>query len=288
MSVVIRCRNEAVALRKVFAALQAQQCTFPWEVVVVDNESTDDTAELARSLGAQVVTMAKNEFTYGRALNLGIQHARGELILLLSAHAIPVGAQFLERAAEPFGVPHMAAARCLMIGNPDQIADWYQARDIRYESSDEQRLAESGSAWVGNYPTAGCCVLRRKVWEEVPFDEQLEANEDKQWASQVLARGYTIRCCADAVWLYIRKRNETAERNRRLREHIALYRISGKRPLTWTSYFALVCRVVLAGPWVAVRHVVQHVVWLTCLVTVPWRARRHTTPGAFREYDKHK
>ncbi|HMX28487.1 MAG TPA: glycosyltransferase family A protein, partial [Blastocatellia bacterium] len=82
LSIVIRCRNEANGLRNVFAALRAQQCDFDWEVVLVDNESEDDTRRIAEEFGARIVPITRREFTYGRAINLGVRESRGELVML--------------------------------------------------------------------------------------------------------------------------------------------------------------------------------------------------------------
>src|SRR5262245_53044493 len=96
LSIVIRVRNEGRSLRQVFEALAAQRCSFNWEIIVVDNESEDETLELCRRYNARVIPIQRKEFTYGRALNIGISNARGELVLLCSAHSVPVGSCFLE------------------------------------------------------------------------------------------------------------------------------------------------------------------------------------------------
>src|SRR5579864_1647403 len=48
LSIVIACRNEAETLPKQLDALAAQDWPGWWQVVVVDNGSTDGTAEVAR------------------------------------------------------------------------------------------------------------------------------------------------------------------------------------------------------------------------------------------------
>jgi rhamnosyltransferase len=285
LSIVIRCRNECRSLSIVFQALKAQRCDFSWEVVVVDNESDDDTAELCRANGARIVSINKADFTYGRALNLGVRESKGELVLLLSSHSLPIGSHFLDQATQPFSDRNIAAARCLMIGNSDQISSWFQPRVLHYQNSEEQQKAESGSKWLGDYPTAGCCVLRRSVWEEVAFDETLEANEDKHWASKVLARGYSIYCCSEAVWLYTRKRSKAAERNRRMREHLSLYRITGRPPMSLTSFLGLSLRSCVAAPWVAIRHILDNLHWNSILVSIPLRAKKSAQAGSFREFN---
>lgn len=286
LSIVIRCRNEAGSLRNVLAALRAQQCGFAWEVVLVDNESDDDTRKIAEEFSARIVPISRQEFSYGRAINLGVAAARGELVMLLSAHALPIGSYFLNAATAPFEDPQIAAARCLLVTSPRQLQTWYLPKDIHYASAEEQRRAESGTAWVGEYPTGGCCVIRRAVWEEVKYDEQLESNEDKLWASQVLAKGWKIRCCAEAVWMYTRKYGRRERLMRETRQQVSLYRITNRAPLSFGKYAWLTLRAVLAAPLVAVRYIYDNFAWNTSLVSIPWRAKRKPQAGSFSEFDQ--
>lgn len=286
LSIVIRCRNEANGLRNVFAALRAQRCDFDWEVVLVDNESEDETRRLAEEFGARIVPIARREFTYGRAINLGVSQARGELVMLLSAHALPIGSHFLTGAVAPFVDRQIAAARCLLVTSTRQLEKWHQPKDIQYQSAEEQRQAEAGTAWVGEYPTGGCCVIRRAVWEEVKYDERLESNEDKLWASHVLSKGYKIRCCAEALWMYTRKYGRQERLQRETRQHLALYRITKRAPLGFGKYLWLLARTLLAAPLVAVRYVVENIAWNTSLVSIPWQARREPEIGSFAEFDQ--
>ncbi len=286
LSIVIRCRNEAGSLRNVLAALRAQRCDFNWEVVLVDNESEDDTREIAEEFGARVVPISRQEFSYGRAINLGVAASRGKLVMLLSAHALPIGSYFLNAAVAPFEDTQVAAARCLLVTSPRQLQTWYQPKDIHYASAEEQRKAETGSTWVGEYPTGGCCVIRRAVWEEVKYDEQLESNEDKLWASHVLAKGWKVRCCAEAIWMYTRKYGRRERVMRETRQQLSLYRITGRAPLGVGKYLWLMFRSLLAAPFVALRYVYENFAWNTSLVSIPWRAKRAPESGSFVEFDQ--
>ena len=102
LSVVIPTVNRAGSLTKALESLSQQTYrSTGFEIIVVDNESQDETLDLCRQFQARVVSIGREEFTYGRALNLGIGHAQGELCLLLSAHALPVGSYFLETCVAP-------------------------------------------------------------------------------------------------------------------------------------------------------------------------------------------
>ena len=54
-SVVVPCYNESAYIADTINSLRAQRFRGGWEIVVVDNNCTDDTAEIARGLGARVV-----------------------------------------------------------------------------------------------------------------------------------------------------------------------------------------------------------------------------------------
>lgn len=286
LSIVIRARNEAQSLKQVFDALVAQQSSFRWELIVVDNESEDETRAICEEYGARTIMIARDEFTYGRALNRGVSDARGDLVLIMSAHALPIGPGFLESAVAPFVDPMMAAVRCLWVNNHQQLAQWYKPRDIHYHSIEEQRAAEYGLQWTYDYPAATCCVIRRSVWEQTPFDEQLEANEDKLWMSQALGRGFKVRSCAAAPYLYTRKKGSVESRRKLCRDFRALYRISGYVPLTWPGFCARVVRSVLLSPLVAAKYIIDNVAWAACLVSIPCQAKAAQRVGSLRDYDK--
>ena len=77
ISVVIPCYNEEDGIRHVYAGMPA--CVD--EVVVVDNASTDRTAEVARSLGAKVVYQPRKG--YGAAYQAGLPAATCDIIATL-------------------------------------------------------------------------------------------------------------------------------------------------------------------------------------------------------------
>lgn len=77
ISAVIPCYNEENGIREVIARMPA----LVDEVVVVDNNCTDRTAEIARSLGARVV--AERTPGYGAAYKAGLSAATGDLVVTL-------------------------------------------------------------------------------------------------------------------------------------------------------------------------------------------------------------
>jgi rhamnosyltransferase len=285
LSVVIRTRNQAKSLRQVLEALEAQRCSFKWEIIIVDHESQDEIGELCKQYTARIIPIRHEEFTHGRSLNLGISKARGELILICSAHSVPVGTHFLESVVAPFTDPRMAAVRCIASIDKQQMGEWYTARDVQYGSLEEQKTAEAGIGWISNYPSATCCAIRRSVWEQIPYDEHLEFMTDKLWVSQVLSKGFKIRCRSDAVFIHVRKMGYIETWRRENRAYRDLYRSRRYIPLSWSKFLVRIVRFALLAPLVAIRYFVQNVVADVGLVTVPWQAKfapRVSPPDYYR------
>src|SRR5258707_7957822 len=112
VSVLIRVRNEEQALRRLFECLRIQKLDRPFEVVVIDNESDDESAQVARMMGARVFNFPQSLFGYGRAINVGVKLCRGDLIVLLSAHSWPQGDDWLSRMVNCVEGGAVAAAYC--------------------------------------------------------------------------------------------------------------------------------------------------------------------------------
>jgi glycosyltransferase involved in cell wall biosynthesis len=87
ITAVIPCLNEEAGLQRVLNELPS----FVDEVIVVDNNSTDGTATVARSMGAIVVHELNRG--YGRAYKKGFSFATGDIIVTLDGdHSYPVDA----------------------------------------------------------------------------------------------------------------------------------------------------------------------------------------------------
>jgi len=197
VSVVIRARNECANLRRTLGALTRQSLPDEGslEIIVVDNDSTDGSADLARERGARVVPISRREFTWGRALNRGIREARGGIVMILSADASPVDRSWAALMAAPFADPDVAAVYGRQVPRPDAPIDEYARLRVQFpaERADFVGQAE-GSALAGPAMpfSNACAAVRRRVWQSIPFDEELPGAEDRVWAYAVLEAGFAL------------------------------------------------------------------------------------------------
>jgi dolichol-phosphate mannosyltransferase len=91
LSVVIPCRNEEGAIPSAVEHLYAEllQHGVPHEIVAVDDGSTDSTWQALQALGPRVPTLRPirntGENGFGRAVALGIDHSRGDAVVIMMA-----------------------------------------------------------------------------------------------------------------------------------------------------------------------------------------------------------
>jgi glycosyltransferase involved in cell wall biosynthesis len=86
VSVVIPAFNEQGAVGAAVADVKAvlASCDADWEIIVVDDGSTDATAERAERAGARLISLPENR-GYGAALKTGIANARHDRIVITDA-----------------------------------------------------------------------------------------------------------------------------------------------------------------------------------------------------------
>lgn len=92
LSVIVPAYNEAKLITESLGSLRTalgslSRPGFESEIIVVDNNSTDGTGEIARQLGATVVFEPVNQI--GRARNAGAAHASGEWYIFVDADSFP-------------------------------------------------------------------------------------------------------------------------------------------------------------------------------------------------------
>ena len=194
LSIVIRAYNEAEKLERLLKSLSHQSlATEKWEVVVVNNGSTDQTAAIAQKYGATVVYLDQDKFSYPLSSNMGIQQAKGRFIMMISAHCLPVRNNFLERGLKHFENSNLAGLYGPTLPEKDSPLFEKLMATPQYLKSlfhlPTRRVTYSRVGFMG----ATNCILRKDLWEKLPFNEAYGAgNEDSDWGAWALSQGYTI------------------------------------------------------------------------------------------------
>jgi len=185
VSIVVRARDEAERIGRCLELVLAQRLDGPApELIVVDNQSSDATAAIARRHGARVVSIPRRGFSFGRALNLGAEAATGSVVGAVSADAYLTDPDWLHRVLAWFADPKVACASGDRFGPDGQPLV-------------EPVIQDAGLA--GRHPgwgySNGAGAFRAELWRQRPFREDLPGCEDKEWAGHWLSAGY--RCVVD-------------------------------------------------------------------------------------------
>jgi glycosyltransferase involved in cell wall biosynthesis len=182
VSVVVPARDAAATLGRTLSCLAGQSGDY--EVVVVDDGSTDDTAQLAARAGARVISASG--VGSGAARNLGVKAASGDLIAFTDADCFPE--------------PGWLAAGITRLSEVDLVAG-----SVRPDP--EAALGPfDRTVWVeretGLYETANL-FIRRSLFEEIGgFEPWLSDSGPK--------RGWTNPELGEDVWLGWRARRAGA------------------------------------------------------------------------------
>lgn len=178
-SVIVRAKNEAATIAAALSSLRDQ--TVDVEIVVVDSGSTDGTLEIARRWCDQLIEIPPEEFSFGRALNLGAEAASAPIHFALSAHCVAPREDWIERSLRHYERSDIAATNGALL-YPDR-------RPLRETFHQDAETARRFPLWGFSNHAAS---WRAEVWEVHRFNEAMVACEDKEWSWRVLADGWLI------------------------------------------------------------------------------------------------
>ena len=183
VSVIIRTRNEEAWVAHCLDMVFAQD--YPdFEVIVVDNRSTDHTLEVVRRYPVkEIVTI--DAYKPGLSLNIGIRRGTGALIACLSSHCIPQRADLLRRLAAGFDDPSIAGVYGRQL--PLAFSGAVDKRDLLTVFGLDRRV-QTRDYFFHNANS----MLRRDLWEKIPFDEALTNIEDRYWGKAVTEAGWRL------------------------------------------------------------------------------------------------
>ncbi|WP_405496444.1 bifunctional polysaccharide deacetylase/glycosyltransferase family 2 protein [Streptomyces sp. NBC_00096] len=125
VSVIVPAYNEKECIANTLKSLA--QSTHPIEIIVVDDGSTDNTSEIAESLGMPNVRVIRQE-NAGKpaALNNGVRNARYDIVVMMDGDTV-FEADTVEQLVQPFADPRIGAvAGNAKVGNRGTVIGAWQ------------------------------------------------------------------------------------------------------------------------------------------------------------------
>jgi glycosyltransferase involved in cell wall biosynthesis len=270
MSVVIRNRNEGEFLDKTLQAIRAQ--TVPAQIIVVDNESSDESIKIAEQYGAEIVTINREEFSYGRALNRGIDASWGDIVVIVSAHAVLLSSRAFEAIIDALSDESVVGVRGEDVSYIAQHMFWAERKKLAGDVSWDE-------IWHSGLVNT-CCAIRKDVWCKLPFDEDVGAAEDSLWSKRVLDAGWRISTC-DLYYAYMRRPKFLQEIAGFMRVSEAQYTVA-----RCTSHKIGIVEVMRRVAWInpknCIRQCLLDVIRYCYLLWIPLQGPNTPPPGSLR------
>jgi len=183
ISIILRTKNEERWISKCIKAIQSQ--TFKdFEIVVVDNKSTDKTIEKANICGVNNIISIKN-YLPGLALNAGIKKSSGEYIVCLSAHCIPKDNDWLKKLLKNFKDEKVAGVYGRQI--PMEFSKDVDKRDLFLVFGLDRKVQIKDSFFHN-----ANSMIRKKIWKKINFDNKISNIEDRIWGQEVIKKGFKL------------------------------------------------------------------------------------------------
>jgi glycosyltransferase involved in cell wall biosynthesis len=148
VAAIVPAYNEGATLHEVLWVLRATPAID--EVLVVSDGSTDDTVEIARSLGLRTIHLRQNQGK-GRAMEIGVAHTDAEVLLFVDADILNLTVDLIQRLIEP-----------VLSGRSDMNVG------IRHRGRPLNAIQDRTGPLL-----SGIRCLRREIFEAVP-DSHLE------------------------------------------------------------------------------------------------------------------
>jgi len=202
-SIIIPTYNQAEYVRQCIDSI-ADHTDLPYEIIVIDNASTDGTADYLESVRGTVrYRILEQNLGFAGAVNRGLMMAKGSTVVLLNNDTL-VTVNWLDNML-----------RCLtsddrigMVGPVTNYIGGTQQIEVPYQSTQEMHAFASAhnvsnpAKWMTTDRLVGFCLLfRRELWERTGYlDEGFHIGnfEDDDYNVRVRLQGYRLVIAQDA------------------------------------------------------------------------------------------
>ena len=198
-SVVIPTYQGGALLQEAVARVQSQTTKDPFEIIIIDSESTDGSIEdLPRSPDISIYRIEKKDFQHGRTRNLGVALAKAPFVAFITQDAIPATDDWLSNLIRPLqedkAVDAVFGSHRAHPNHPKYLDEWMKAHFNGFKGKVMQRKSDSlkdfyvespsHRQFMHYYSDNNSC-LRKESWMQYPYPDVFYG-EDQLWADWVI------------------------------------------------------------------------------------------------------
>lgn len=195
ISIVLLTKNGGQLLDRCLCKLFSQKIAIPYEVVVIDSGSTDETIGILKRYPIRVHTIPPEEFKFGPTRDKGFSLTSGDYIVSISQDAIPKDEYWLKNLTLPLNDPSVGASYGWILSPQDRSVFFWDRMGLFYFTRDIEKLKRRyKNANISNINSA----FRRDAWEKTGFGDTF-MSEDKAILLRLLKKGYDVVEVKDAA-----------------------------------------------------------------------------------------
>jgi len=186
-SIIIPVRNGSATIADCLRALLRQDFDARYEIIVVDDGSTDDTAEIVKRFkGVKLIKQPPSGPAIAR--NTGAKNAKHEIVVFTDADCIPKK-DWLKEMLKPFANSKVAAVQGAYKTRQRSLIARFVQTEIEYRYN--KMLRSRTIDWIGSYSAA----YRRRIFlREQGFNEKFPkaSGEDPELSYRLQKKGYKL------------------------------------------------------------------------------------------------
>lgn len=170
-------------------------------ILVVNSSSNDGTVELAREMGVETLTVARQTFNHGLTREMARHRVGTEFVVMLSPDAYPQHDDFIERLTAPLLQGKAAVAYGRQIAGQGTGLLERIGRDFNYPSESHERSRDD-AARFGSYLhfcSNACAAWSNRALDTVGGFKPTLVSEETIAVAELLARGERVAYVAEAV-----------------------------------------------------------------------------------------
>lgn len=202
LTVVLPVRNGFRSLPRSLGGLSASTRQ-PDEVIVVDDRSSDGTADLARRLGARVIVLPEGRCGPAAARNHGACAARGDLLMFVDADVVVHPDALARIENRLIQHPEVDALFGSYDDDPPESGVASRYKNLLHHYTYQASRREAATFW------AGCGAIRRDVFLACGgFDEERYRSssiEDIELGSRLVRAGRRVWSCNDVQAVHLKR-----------------------------------------------------------------------------------
>lgn len=217
ISIVILTRNSMGVVQRLVTSIQDQDFLHPFELIFMENNSSDGTLEYLQSLPflrKRIIPVKEGEFSHSGTRMQAAREAQGKTVVFFTDDIVPIGRDFLAQLTEPVLAGRTAAAYGVWQIHPqwhDPVDaylhnDWYRGFDDIVEPVPAycwEKFPPELRRRLSNFDNCSSCLdretLLRLQFPPVPY------GEDMLFARKLILNGCRVAQVKEAKFYHWHK-----------------------------------------------------------------------------------